>query len=130
MARPKDLRGGKSHSVMKKKRTVEYPELKGKIIEQVRYSSDPDFTVLVIEFNDNTRATFRLRADVSFALEPEISSTDAVGDIANWKILKKRSLPPTFKRQENGNELMQIRGAKSQKRASRGALVRLKRSTQ
>lgn len=83
---------------MKKPGTVEYPELRGKVIEQVRYNSDLDFTVIVIEFNDNTRATFRLRADVSFALEPEMSGTDAVGDIANWKILKKRSLPPAFKR--------------------------------
>ncbi len=82
---------------MKKPGTVEYPELKGKVIEQVRYKSDSDFTVLVIEFNDNTRASFRLRADVSFALEPEMSGTDAAGDIANWKILKKRSLPPPFK---------------------------------
>jgi len=82
---------------MKKRGTVEYPELKGKVIEQVRYKSDPDFTVLVIEFNDNRCASFRLRADVSFALEPEMSGNDAAGDIAHWKILKTRSLPPGFK---------------------------------
>ena len=51
--------------------TVEYPELKGKVIEQVRYKNDPEFTALVIEFNDDTRASFRLRADVVFAMEPE-----------------------------------------------------------
>jgi hypothetical protein len=87
-------------SVMKKTGTVEYPELKGKVIEQVRYKSDSDSTVLVIEFNDNTRASFRLRADVSFALEPEMSGNDAAGDIANWKVLKTRSLPPRFKQRE------------------------------
>jgi hypothetical protein len=84
-------------SVMEKQGTVEYPELKGKVIEQVRYKSDPDFTVLVIEFNDNTCASFRLRADVSFALEPEMSGNDAAGDIATWKILKTRSLAPPSK---------------------------------
>ena len=82
---------------MKKPGTVEYPELKGKVIQQVRYSSDADFTVLVIEFNDNTRASFRLRADMSFAMEPEMSGNDAAGDIANWKILKTRSLSPRFR---------------------------------
>ena len=87
-------------SVMKKPGTVEYPELKSKVIEQVRYKSDSDFTVLVIEFNDNTRASFRLRADVSFALEPEMSGNDAAGDISNWKILKTRSLTPRFKQRE------------------------------
>jgi hypothetical protein len=51
----------------------------------------------VIEFNDNTCASFRLRADVLFALEPEMSGNDAAGDIANWKILKTRSLAPPFK---------------------------------
>jgi hypothetical protein len=89
--------GDAEGSVMKKPGTVEYPELKGKVIEQVRYKNDPDFTVLVMEFNDNTRASFRLRADVSFALEPEMSGNDAAGDIANWTILKTRSLPPGFK---------------------------------
>ena len=72
-------------SVMKKPGTVEYPELKGKVIEQVRYKNDPDFTVLVMQ---------------SFALEPEMSGNDAAGDIGNWKILKTRSLPPRFKQRE------------------------------
>ena len=95
--KPNCVLGDVEGSVMKKRGTVEYPELKGKVIEQIRYKSDPDFTVLVIEFNDNTCASFRLRADVSFALEPEMSGNDAAGDIANWKILKTRSLPPGFK---------------------------------
>jgi len=82
---------------MKMTGTVEYPELKGKIIEQVRYKNDPEFTALVIEFSDNTRASFRLRADVSFAMEPEMSGNDAAGDIANWKVLKTRSIASPFK---------------------------------
>ena len=82
---------------MKRTGTVEYPELKGKVVEQVRYKNDPEFTALVIEFSDNTRASFRLRADVSFAMEPEMSGNDAAGDIANWKVLKTRSLPPVLK---------------------------------
>ena len=90
---------------MKKRGTVEYPELKGKVIEQIRYKSDPDFTVLVIEFNDNTCASFRLRADVSFALEPEMSGNDAAGDIGNWKILKTRSYRRASNK-ENSNELI------------------------
>src|SRR5580704_3310161 len=95
--KPNCVLGDVEGSVMKKRGTVEYPELKGKVIEQVRYKNDPDFTVLVMEFNDNTRASFRLRADVSFALEPEMSGNDAAGDIGNWTILKTRSLPPGFK---------------------------------
>jgi hypothetical protein len=79
-----------------KRGTVEYPELKGKVIEQVRYKNDSEFTALVIEFNDNTRASFRLRADVSFALEPEMSGNDANGNIANWTVLKTRSIAPPF----------------------------------
>ena len=94
---PNCVLGDVEGSVMKKRGTVEYPELKGKVIKQVRYKNDPDFTVLVMEFNDNTRASFRLIADVSFALEPEMSGNDAAGDIANWKVLKTRSIAPPFK---------------------------------
>ena len=82
---------------MKRTGTVEYPELKGKVIEQVRYKNDPEFTALVIEFDDDTRASFRLRADVVFAMEPEMSGNDATGDIANWKVLKTRPIAPPFK---------------------------------
>ena len=82
---------------MKRTGTVEYPELKGKVIEQVRYKNDPEFTALVIEFNDDTRASFRLRADVVFAMEPEMSGNDAAGDIANWKVLKTRPIAPPFR---------------------------------
>jgi hypothetical protein len=48
-------------------------------------------------FNDDTRASFRLRADVVFAMEPEMSGNDAAGDIANWKVLKARPIAPPFK---------------------------------
>ena len=105
-AKPNCVLGDVEGSAMKKRGTVEYPELKGKVIEQVRYKSDPDFTVLVIEFNDNTCASFRLRADVSFALEPEMSGNDAAGDIANWKILKTRFLPPGFKQKRIATKLI------------------------
>jgi hypothetical protein len=88
---------GSEGTVMKRTGTVEYPELKGKVIEQVRYKNDPEFTALVIEFNDGTRASFRLRADVVFAMEPEMSGNDAAGDIANWKVLKTRPIAPPFK---------------------------------
>ena len=51
----------------------------------------------MIEFNDHTRASFRLRADVVFAMEPEVSGNDAAGDIANAKVLKTRPIAPPSK---------------------------------
>ncbi len=47
---------------------MEYPELKGKTIRRVWFKDDDEFTALFLEFEDNTRARFDLRAAVTFAL--------------------------------------------------------------
>jgi hypothetical protein len=72
-----------------KRRTTscEYPALKGKVVRQVRFANDEEFTVLVIEFEDNTHVSFRLKATIELSMEPEISTLRS-GNIVNWKKLK------------------------------------------
>lgn len=70
-----------------KTETVEYPALKGKVIKQLRFANDEDFTALVIEFEDNTHVSFRLKATIELLMEPEISTLRS-GNIVNWKKLK------------------------------------------
>jgi hypothetical protein len=67
--------------------TVAYPALKGKIVKQVRFENDKGFTALVIEFEDNTHVSFRLKATVGLLVEPEISILKNE-DVVNWKKLK------------------------------------------
>jgi hypothetical protein len=71
--------------------SVEYPALKGKVVRQVRFTNDEDFTALVIEFKDNTLVSFRLKASIALSMEPELSSLKG-GDIVSWRKLKTRSL--------------------------------------
>ena len=72
-----------------KRRTesFEYPALKGKVVRQMRFANDEEFTVLVIEFEDNTHVSFRLKATIELSMEPEISTLRS-GNIVNWKKLK------------------------------------------
>jgi len=72
-----------------KRRTasVEYPTLKGKVVRQLRFANDEDFTALVIEFEDNTHVSFRLNATIDLLMDPEISTLKG-GDIVSWKKLK------------------------------------------
>lgn len=74
-----------------KSQSVEYPTLKGKVVRQVRFTNDEDFTALVIEFKDNTLVSFRLKASIALSMEPELSSLKG-GDIVSWRKLKTRSL--------------------------------------
>ena len=67
---------------------IEYPELSGKIIRQVRFANDEEFTALVIEFEDNTLVSFRLKARIALLMEPELSTLKD-GDIVKWKRLKR-----------------------------------------
>lgn len=96
---PNCVLGDVEGSMMKKRGTVEYPELKGKVIEQVRYKNDPDFTVLVMEFNDNTRASFRLRADVSLLWNLRCLATMRLV-ISRLENSQDAILPPPFKQRE------------------------------
>jgi hypothetical protein len=66
---------------------VEYPALKGKVISQVRFTNDDDFTALIVDFEDQTHVSFRFKADMTLSMEPEISILQ-VGNIVNWRELK------------------------------------------
>ena len=74
-----------------KAESVEYPALKGKIVKQVRFANDEDFTALIIEFDDNTHVSFRLKAAIDFLMEPEISTLKG-GDIVSRKKLEAQSV--------------------------------------
>jgi hypothetical protein len=75
----------------RKAANVEYPALKGKVVRQLRFANDEDFTVLVIEFEDNTHVSFRLKATIELSMEPKISTLRS-GNIVNWKKLKAQPI--------------------------------------
>lgn len=77
---------------------IEYPELTGKIIRQVRFANDEEFTALVMEFEDNTLVSFRLKARIGLLMEPELSTLKD-GDIVKWLRLKSR--PATLRVRDN-----------------------------
>jgi hypothetical protein len=73
---------------------VEYPELKGKTVRRVWFKDDDEFTALFLEFEDNTRARFDLRAAVTFERAPEMCSIAPNGDLTDWSDLKTQRLAP------------------------------------
>jgi len=73
---------------------VEYPVLRGKTIKQVRFIDDSEFTALIMEFEDNTRARFTLETRISFAVAPEITETAPNSDLVTCRRLGTRSIPP------------------------------------
>jgi hypothetical protein len=75
---------------------TEYPGLRGKVIKQVRFVNDDNYTALNLEFEDNTLASFRLNAKISLALPPEIAKLKA-GDLVGWKKLKTRPATLTIR---------------------------------
>jgi hypothetical protein len=70
---------------------IEYPALSGKVIRQVRFVNDEDYTALTIEFDDDTLVSFPFNASISLSRDPELSSLKA-GNIVSWKKLKSRPL--------------------------------------
>lgn len=70
---------------------VEYPALSGKVVRQVRFANDEDFTALIFDFKDNTHVSFRFKADLSLSMEPEVSDLKH-GDIVNWRKLKAQAV--------------------------------------
>jgi hypothetical protein len=76
--------------VMMKNASIEYPELVGKVVKQVRFANDEEFTALVIEFKDDTHASFHLESKISLKMQSEISRLKG-GNITAWKKLKSRS---------------------------------------
>jgi hypothetical protein len=70
---------------------IEYPELKGKIVRNVRFSNDQHLTAVNLEFEDNTLVSFRLEASIVLSTGgPEIAKLRG-GNLAGWKRLKARS---------------------------------------
>src|ERR1700678_1925828 len=57
---------------------VEYPALTGKVIRQVRFVNDEDYTALTIEFDDSTLVSFRFKANIAFSIDPEREALRAV----------------------------------------------------
>ena len=89
--------------IVPKAKAVEYPELIGKRIKQVRFTTgDSQWTTLVMEFDDKTRASFHLTAEVHLALAPEISGTANNGDIDNWTVMETRPIMPHIGRVASG----------------------------
>lgn len=68
---------------------VEYPALIGKVIQQVRFVNDDDYTALSIDFDDSTLVSFRLKATIGFSIDPELSTVKG-GNIVRWRRLKTR----------------------------------------
>ena len=68
---------------------VEYPALGGKIIRQVRFVNNEDYTALTIELDDDTLVSFRLKANIAFSTAPELSRLKG-GNIVSWKELRSR----------------------------------------
>jgi len=68
---------------------VEYPALTGKVIRQVRFVNDEDYTALTIEFDDSTLVSFRFKASIDFSIDPELSTVKG-GNIVKWRELKTR----------------------------------------
>ena len=73
---------------------VEYPTLIGKLIRQVRFVNDEDYTALTIEFDDSTLVSFRFKANIAYSIDPELSTVKG-GNIVRWRKLKPR---PVMKR--------------------------------
>ena len=68
---------------------TEYPDLKGKVIRQVRFVNDSNYSALNLEFEDNTLASFRLSATISLSRPPEIARLKS-GNLVSWKTLRTR----------------------------------------
>ena len=71
---------------------TEYPDLRGKVVKQVRFVNDDNYTALNLEFEDNTLASFRLNAKIALSLPPEIAKVKD-GDLVKWKKRKHNPAP-------------------------------------
>lgn len=84
-------------TVVAKGEATQYPDLKGKVISQVRFVNDGNYTALNLEFEDNTLASFRLSAAISLSPPPEIATVKS-GNLVSWKQLGTR--PATLRIRE------------------------------
>src|SRR5258707_6080050 len=79
----------KQQTVKARGEGVEYPDLIGKVIRQVRFVNDEDYTALTIEFDDSTLVRFRFKASIGYSIDPELSTVKG-GNIVRWRELKTR----------------------------------------
>ena len=79
----------KQKTVKARSEGVEYPALIGKVIRQVRFVNDEDYTALTIEFDDSTLVSFRFKATIGFSIDPELSTVKG-GNIVRWRQLRTR----------------------------------------
>lgn len=64
-----------------------YPELKGKVVREVRYANDNEFNGVTIEFEDNTQVSFRFKASIDLIVHPELATLKG-GDLVNFRKLR------------------------------------------
>jgi len=66
-----------------------------KVVRQLRFANDEDYTALTIEFDDSTLVSFRFKASIAFSIDPELSTIKG-GNIVRWKQLKTRPVIKPF----------------------------------
>lgn len=81
----------KHETVKAKSEGVQYPALSGKVIRQVRFVNDEDYTALTIEFSDSTLVSFRFKASIALSIDPELCTLKG-GNIERWRKLKTRAV--------------------------------------
>jgi uncharacterized protein YkuJ len=74
-------------TVVAKSAGVQYPELKGKVVREVRYANDNEFNGVTIEFEDNTQVSFRFKASIDLIVHPELATLKG-GDLMNFRKLR------------------------------------------
>jgi hypothetical protein len=74
--------------------STEYPELRGKRVRRLWFVDDDTLTAFFVEFEDNTRARFDLKAAVTFESAPEMCRIAKNGDLGDWRNLKTQRLAP------------------------------------
>ena len=80
---------------VKSRGAIEYPSLINKVVRQLRFANDEDYTALTIEFDDSTLVSFRFKASIAFSIDPELSTIKG-GNIVRWKQLKTRPVIKPF----------------------------------
>lgn len=75
--------------------------MRGKVIKQVKFVNDENYTALNLEFEDSTLASFRLNAKIALSLPPEIARVKG-GNLVGWKKLKEH--PATLKLCDKRND--------------------------
>jgi len=76
----------KYRTVVAKAEGVQYPELKGKVVREVRYANDNEFNGVTVEFEDNAQVSFRFKASIDSVVHPELATLK--GGLVNFRKLR------------------------------------------